>query len=185
MQPSFGVPWPRLQRAAARLNELHASPHEGGRVHALLFLCGVQYLVTYRRATRRRLSHYLDDGLREAVDHTLPVLMRRCVELNSHIKVGKRASRHSCHGHLDTLARAFEKLRRRLPASTTRWLVGPASEANFLRLTFGMGVVARFAPDAHTFTRDLLEEPLELSIPVLDVVESFHWHPEWSLALAR
>src|SRR3954468_14552220 len=79
MHPSFGVPWPRLQRAAARLSELHTARGERGRVSALIFLCGVKYLVTYREANGRRLSHYLDDGLREAVDHTLPVLMKRCL----------------------------------------------------------------------------------------------------------
>lgn len=184
MHPSFGVPWPRLQRAAARLNELHASPRESGRVHALLFVCGLKYLLTYRQANQRRLSHYIDDGLREAVDHTLPALMRHCERAK--IKPPSSESRiPSSPSRLDKLTHGFEGLRRGLPASTSRWLEGPASEANFLRLTFGMGVAARFAPESYSFTLELLDEPFELTGPVLDVVESFHWHPDWSLALAR
>jgi hypothetical protein len=185
MHPSFGVPWPRLQRAAARLSELHASPRETGRVHALIFICGLQYLLTYRQTTRRRLSHYLDDGLREAVDHTLPALMSRCVDSPVELPQVERWVRQRSNQHLNKLVTGFNELRRSLPASTSRWLEGPASEANFLRLTFGMGVAARFAPDSHRFTLDLLDEPLALTRPVLDVVESFHWHPDWSLALAR
>src|SRR5688572_7696315 len=89
MNPSFGVPWPRLQRAAARLNELHNARAEAGRVSALLFLCGLRYLITYREANGRRLSHYIDDGLRETVALTLPTLMKSC----SDFAISKTADR--------------------------------------------------------------------------------------------
>lgn len=187
MHPSFGVPWPRLQRAAARLNQLHALPHEGGRVHALLFLCGLKYLLTYREANGRRLSHYIDDGLREAVEHTLPVLMDRCLKATvpraSHSRESGLTS--TALDPLDRIERAFLELHLRFPAATARWLEMPEREANLIRLDFGMGVAARFHPASHGFVREWLGQPLNLPRPVLDVVESFHWHPDWSLVLAR
>lgn len=183
MQPSYGVPWPRLQRAAARFSELYAAPREANRVHALLFLCGLKYLLTYRQANGRRLSHYLDDGLREAVEHTLPFVMRRSKASARAPECKPRLLPRRANVHFEKLVAGFTDLPRRLPASTARWLVG--SEANFLRLTFGMGVAARFGAESHQFTREMLAEPFDFPRPVLDVVESFHWHPEWSLALAR
>ena len=184
MHPSFGVPWPRLQRAAARLSELHTARAERGRVSALLFLCGVKYLVTYREANGRRLSHYLDDGLREAVDHTLPALMKRCVESPLVRIPGTRMTFREGSLEFAQLVFAFGKLHQRLPSSTVKWLGEETAETNLVRLTFGMGVTARFAPDSHDFLRRMLEHPLALSTPVLDVLESFRWHPEWSVALA-
>ncbi len=186
MHPSFGVPWPRLQRAAARLSELHATQPEPHRVHALIFLCGLKYLFTYRHANGRRLSHYLDDGLREAVEHTLPALMQRANWFQTPLS---RASRMvlplSANPEFEKLLFAFRKLHQRTPAATSRWLAGSAFESNLLRLSFGMGVAARFAPESHDFVLRLIENPLVLNTRVLDVVESFRWHPEWSVALAR
>lgn len=183
MHPSFGVPWPRLQRAAARLSELHAARAERGRVSALLFLCGVKYLVTYREANGRRLSHYLDDGLREAVDHTLPALMKRCVESPLVRAPGTRLNLRDGNLEFAQLVFGFGKLQQRPPSSTVKWLAEGPAETNLVRLTFGMGVTGRFAPDSHDFLRRMAEQPLALSAPVLDVLESFRWHPEWSLAL--
>ena len=140
--------------------------------------------MTYREANGRRLSHYLDDGLREAVDHTLPVLMKHCVESPLVQIPGMRI--HFREGSLEfaQLVFAFGKLYQRLPSSTVKWLGESAAETNLVRLTFGMGVTARFAPDSHDFLLRMLEHPLSLSTPVLDVLESFRWHPEWSVALA-
>ena len=80
---------------------------------------------------------------------------------------------------------AFEKLHRRMPAATARWLEQTHRETNLWRLTFGMGVIARFAPESHEFVRRMLDQPFQLSSKVVDVVESFHWHPDWSVALRR
>jgi len=55
--------------------------------------------------------------------------------------------------------------------------------SNLIRLSFGLGATARFAPDSHDFTRQLLAERLQMSAPVMDVLESFRWSSEWSLAL--
>jgi len=184
MHPSFGVPWPRLQRAAERLSELHA-PATHGRVHALLFLCGLKYLFTYREATGRRLSHYLDDGLREFADHTLPVLMKHCAEAQRPRSSGGRIARTETNAEFSQLAFAFDRLHQRMPALTAEWIKAGRRDTNLIRLTFGIGVVARFAPDSHLFVREMLQKPLVLTAPVLDVLESFRWHPEWSVMLAR
>jgi hypothetical protein len=184
MHPSFGVPWPRLQRAAARLTELHA-PAEHGRVHALLFLCGLKYLLTYRESNGRRLSHYIDDGLREAVDQTLPTLIKYCAEFQPPCSPGTRVPRREANVEFQQLAFAFNEFPRRWPASIAKWIEQGRREANVVRLAFGMGVTARFAPDAHMFVRQMLEKPLAFNTAVLDVLESFRWHPEWSLMLAR
>jgi hypothetical protein len=183
MNPSFGVPWPRLQRAAARLSELHDVRAEAGRVSALLFLCGVKYLLTYREANGRRLSHYIDDGLREAVAQTLPTLMKCCEEFAVPKTIGQRkapAGEH--HPEFQQLTLAFCELHKKLPASTVHWLGD--SEVNVVRLTFGMGVAARFAPESHEFVRRFLARPLILPITILDVLDSFRWHPAWSVSLA-
>ena len=186
MHPSFGVPWPRLQRAAARLEQLHAAQPERARVHALIFLCGLKYLFTYRNATGRRLSHYLDDGLREAVEHTLPALMKRAAMFQPRLAQHRRSTASVTeHDGFERLLFAFEKLHARLPAATARWIQQCGGDDNLVRLSFGMGVVARFAPESHEFIRQLLDKPLLLSSPVVDVLESFQWDPEWSVVLAR
>jgi hypothetical protein len=181
MNPSFGVPWPRLQRAAARLREIPEA-RDAGRVSALLFLCGLQYLLTYRRATRRRLSHYLDDGLREAVLQTLPVLMKCRARSTGEAERERSVLGFQVHPEFRQLTLAFSQLHQRLPHSSAQWLAN--DDANVIRLTFGMGVAARFAPESHEFIRRLLSRPLILPASILDVVESFHWHPAWSVALA-
>jgi hypothetical protein len=182
MNPSFGVPWPRLQRAAARLNELHDARAEAGRVSALLFLCGLRYLITYREANGRRLSHYIDDGLREAVALTLPTLMKCCGEFAVPRAIGRRASMAEPHPEFQQLTQAFCELHKQLPGPVAQWLRN--DEVNVVRLTFGTGVAARFAPESHEFVRRFLERPLILPTPILDVLESFRWHPAWSVALA-
>jgi hypothetical protein len=183
MNPSFGVPWARLQRAVARLNELHDERSEAGRVSALLFLCGVKYLLTYREANGRRLNHYVDDGLREAVAQTLPMLMKCCAE------IALPKARHrlpspivELHPEFQQLTMAFRDLHGQLPRATAHWLGN--DDVNVVRLTFGMGVAARFAPESHEFIRHFLDRPPILPTSILDVLESFRWHPAWSVALA-
>ncbi len=186
MHPSFGVPWPRLQRAAARLTELHAhqSP-DPARVHALLFICGLKYLLTYRAANGRRLSHYIDDGLREAVEYTIPALVDRCREYKSPHPRGSRLSIREANEEFQQLIYGFRRLHTRLPHDTAKWVAGGVPESNLLRLTFGMGVAARFAPNSHGLVRRLLAQPLVVGAAIVDVWESFRWNPEWSVALAR
>lgn len=183
MNPSFGVPWPRLQRAAARLTELHPARAERGAVPALLFVGGLTYLLSYREATGRRLSHYVDDGLREAVNHTLPVLMRRCAEfpIRPPVRMEQNVSPRD-NNELQQLRFGFAALLQRWPSSTVKWL--GTHEDNLVRLAFGLGVAARFAPESHEFVRRMLEHPLDFPVPVLDVMESFRWDPEWSVTLA-
>ena len=183
MHPSFGVPWPRLHRAAARLMQLHAAPDQG-LIHSLLFLCGLKYLLTYREATGRRLSHYIDDGLREAVDQTLPVLMKHCAAFRPPRSPISRFWRRETNAEFQQLIFAFGRLHQHFPASTAAWVGSGVRENNLVRLAFGLGVTARFAPESHTFVREMFAKPLVLSAAYLDVLESFHWHPDWSLALA-
>ena len=185
MHPSFGVPWPRLQRAAARLGQLHAQQPEPARVHALLFICGLKYLLTYRAANGRRLSHYVDDGLRETVEFTIPPLIDRCREYRSPHPQGTRLPVRESNDEFQQLIFGFAKLHTELPPVTARWIARGDRESNLLRLTFGMGVAARFAPNSHGFVRRMLDKPLVVSPPILDVWESFRWSPEWSVALAR
>lgn len=186
MHPSFGVPWPRLQRAAARLTELHSRQPEPRRVHALIFVCGLKYLLTYRKANGRRLSHYLDDGLREAVEQTLPVLMQRRTGFQPPTsRAGRVLLPATANTEFDQLVFAFGQLQKSLPAAIAKWIGQTKRDSNLIRLSFGMGVAARFAPVSHEFVRHMLENPLRLNTAILDVVESFHWHPEWSVALAR
>ena len=147
----------------------------------MLFLCGVKYLVTYREANGRHLSHYLDDGLREAVALTLPVLMR-CAECHPKALIGRRRSEEEVHPEFRRLISAFAGLNKQIPPATGQWLRN--DEANIVRLTFGMGVASRFAPESHEFVRRFLDRPLVLPAPILDVVESFRWDPAWSVALA-
>ena len=178
MHPSFGVPWPRLQRAAARLTEL-AGATECSRVQAQLVLCGLKYLLTYRLETGRRLTHYIDDGLREAVQQALPALMKGCRP------TVRRASRlvRPENAEFEQLVFAFRQLQ--LPPGLAEWMPRDARDPRVVRLSFGLGVVSRFAPESHQFVRRMLEKPLSLRAGVLDVLESFRWHPEWSVALRR
>ena len=164
--------------------ELHA-PAEQDRVHALLFLCGLKFLLTYREANGRRLSHYLDDGLREAVEHTLPVLMNQCAAFQPPRRSNRRVARCEVNDEFQHLRFGFRRLHRRLPACTAKWVEAGEREAGIVRISFGMGIVARFAPESHPFVREMLEKPLVLSVHELDVLESFRWHPEWSLVLTR
>lgn len=180
MCPSYGVPWPRLQRAAARLKQLHAQA-PFGRVQPLLFLCGVKYLVTYRAIKRRRLSHYIDDGLRESVERGLPLLISLTKELQLDAPV-HRFGKSVVNDEYERLSYAFLFFNDRLPTAIQRW-AAPVREAALIRLTFGMGVMARFAPESHTLVRRLVEKPVRLSPEEADVLESFRWDASWSVSL--
>ena len=164
------------------MSELHAARGERGRVSALLFFCGVKYFQTYREANGRRLSHYLDDGLREAVEHTLPALMKRCGQSPLVRLPGTRLRNIDGNLEFAQLVFGFSKLHQRWPASTVHWF-GATPDSNLIRLVFGMGVAARFAPDSHEFLRRMLEQPLLFAPHVQDVLDSFQWHPEWSVTL--
>ena len=184
MHPSFGVPWPRLQRAAARLGDLHAQQPDSARVHALLFICGLKYLLTYRAANGRRLSHYIDDGLRETVEFTIPPLVDYCRRYRSPHPHGTRLPVRESNEEFQQLIFGFSRLHAHLPPATARWIGKGNPESNLLRLTFGMGVAARFAPNSHGLVRRMLAKPLIVSVAINDVWESFRWDPEWSVALA-
>jgi len=54
------------------------------------------------------------------------------------------------------LVLGFGRLHRRLPASTSRWIEQGNRESNIVRLSFGMGVTARFAPDSMTSSAEYL-----------------------------
>jgi hypothetical protein len=168
------------------LSELHAPEPQISRVHALIFVCGLKYLLTYRDAKRRRVSHYLDDGLREAVEETLPALIQWSEEFQPPPLHGGRISfEWSPNLEFEQLTFGFEQLPTRLSAATSEWVRKTGDEASLLRLSFGMGVSARFGVRSQKFVQRMMEKPLSLSQSVIDVLESFHWHPEWSLALAR
>jgi len=181
MCPSYGVPWTRLSRAAARLRELHA-PAPLSRIQPLLFLCGLKYLVTYRSANGRRLAHYVDDGLREAVDRSIPALVALMKELPLQA-AAHRLDNVQVNTEFERLNYAFLFFNDRLPAEVLRWTAAPVRNEALIRLTFGMGVMARFAPESHTLTRRLLERPVRLSPEEVDVLESFRWDARWSVAL--
>jgi hypothetical protein len=182
MCPSYGVPWPRLQRAAARLKQL--SPVASlERIQPMLFLCGLKYLMTYRDAKGRRLSHYIDDGLRESVERGLPTLVALSKELDLDAPV-HRMPKVKVNAEYEKLTYAFLFFNERLPAPIMRWASGPGRNDALVRLTFGMGVMARFAPESHTLVRRLLEKPIRVSPEEVDVLESFRWDPAWSVALA-
>jgi hypothetical protein len=181
MCPSFGVPWTRLERAAARLTHIHSGASLP-RVQPLLFLCGLKYLSTYRAINRRRLTHYVDDGLREAVERGLPALVQLAKELELDAPV-HRLSKLMVNTEWERITYAFLFFNDRLPADIARWASGPVREASLVRLTFGMGVMARFAPESHTLVRRLVEKPVRLSAEEFDVLESFRWDSRWSVAL--
>src|SRR5688572_11471757 len=130
MHPAFGVPWPRLHRAAARLTELHAQQPEPARVHALLFICGLKYLLTYRAANGRRLSHYLDDGLRETVEFTIPPLIDACRQYRSLHSQGTRLPPRESNDEFQQLVFGFGKLHAQLPTATARWTARGNPESN-------------------------------------------------------
>jgi hypothetical protein len=183
MCPSYGVPWPRLERAARRLQQIHASS-PFSRIQPLIFLCGLKYLSTYRAANRRRLTHYIDDGLREAVERALPLLITLSKELELDSPV-HRIPNLKFNREFERVGYAFLFFNERLPREIVKWVgrSGPLRDAALVRLTFGMGVMARFAPESHTLVRRLLEHPVKLTSPEADVIESFRWDPRWSVAL--
>jgi len=181
MCPSFGVPWPRLERAARRLQQIHdTSPLS--RIQPLIFLCGLKYLATYRMVNRRRLTHYIDDGLREAVERALPLLISLTKELRLDTPV-HRIPDLKFNREFERIGYAFLLFNERLPRPIEKWVAGPRRDSALVRLTFGMGVMARFAPESHTLVRRLMEQPIPLSAQEADVIESFRWDPRWSVAL--
>ena len=182
MCPAFGVPWPRLERAAARLRQLSPSaPFE--RVQPLIFLCGLKYLLTYRSVNRRRLTHYVDDGLREAVDRSLPVFVALSKQLQVDAPQGRIELTDDSNIELERVNYAFLLLNDALPLEVKRWIGRTHREAALVRLTFGMGVMARFAPESHTLVRRMMDKPVRLSAGEADVLESFRWDASWSVAL--
>ena len=182
MCPSFGVPWARLERAVARLKQLQGPRPSFTGVQPILFLCGLKYLLTYRQATNRRLTHYIDDGLRETVDLALPPLMDAVKSFRVDEPVG-RLRFSAANPEFEQVRCAFLVFEHRLTPAINLWLNRGSREANIVRLTFGMGVAARFAPCAHTHVRAMMKRPLRFPPGVLDVLESFRWSAQWSLAL--
>jgi hypothetical protein len=182
MCPSFGVPWPRLERAAERLRQLRSPSVPLSRVQPLLFLCGLKYLLTYRAVNGRRLTHYVDDGLREAVEKSLPLFVALSKQLQLDSPVG-RVSLAPVNIEFERVNYAFVFLNEALPIEVKRWAAGPFEQAQLIRLTFGMGVMARFAPESHTLVKRMHETTIRLSPEESDVLESFRWHSSWSVAL--
>ncbi len=182
MCPSFGVPWPRLERAAARLRQLKSPSAPVARIQPVLFLCGLKYLLTYRAANGRRLTHYVDDGLREAVEKSLPLFVALSKQLQLDAPVG-RVSIAPVNGEYERVNYAFILFNEALPIEVRRWVGKPLDDAPLVRLTFGMGVMARFAPESHTLVKRMMEKPIRLSPEEADVLASFHWDSSWSVAL--
>ncbi|HMJ91630.1 MAG TPA: hypothetical protein VK530_17545 [Candidatus Acidoferrum sp.] len=148
----------------------------------MLFLCGLKYLLTYRAVNGRRLTHYIDDGLRESVEKSLPIMVALSKQLQLDAPVG-RISRAPVNVEFERISYAFLFFNNALPIEVRRWAAEPHHEAALIRLTFGMGVMARFAPESHTLVKRMMEKSLRLSPEEADVLESFRWDASWSLAL--
>ena len=182
MCPSFGVPWPRLERAAERIRQLRSPSVPLARVQPILFLCGLKYLLTHRAANGRRLNHHVDDGLREAVEKSIPLFVALSKQLQLDAPVG-RTSLMPVNAEFERVNYAFLFFNEALPLEVKRWIAGPFEQAQLVRLTFGMGVMARFAPESHTLVKRMAENPVHLSPEESDVLESFRWDASWSVAL--
>lgn len=182
MCPSFGVPWPRLERAASRLRQLRRTPASLAQIQPVLFLCGLKYLLTYRAENGRRLTHYIDDGLRDAVEKSLPTFVALTKQLQLDQPVG-RVSLTPVNIEFERVNYAFLFLNDALPVEVKRWARASHEGAALVRLTFGMGVMARFAPESHTLVKRMCEKPIRLSPEESDVLESFRWDSSWSVAL--
>ena len=148
----------------------------------MLFLCGLKYLLTYRAVNGRRLTHYVDDGLREAVEKSLPIFVALSKQLQLDAPVG-RFSVPAVNAEHERVNYAFILLNEALPLEVKRWVGGPPTDAPLIRLTFGMGVMARFAPESHTIVKRMMDKPIRLSMEEADVLESFRWDASWSVAL--
>lgn len=148
----------------------------------MLFLCGLKYLLTYRAANGRRLTHYVDDGLRESVDKSLPIFVALSKQLQLDAPVGRFAVK-DVNPEFERVNYAFILFNEALPVEVRRWLGPPPNDAALVRLTFGMGVMARFAPESHTLVKRMMEKPVRVSAEEADVLESFRWDARWSVAL--
>jgi hypothetical protein len=148
----------------------------------MLFLCGLKYLLTYRAENGRRLTHYVDDGLREAVEKSLPTFVSLSKQLQLDAPVD-RVSLVPVNIEFERVNYAFLFFNEALPLEVKRWAKAPYVESSLVRLTFGMGVMARFAPESHTLVKRMTEKPLRLSPEESDVLESFRWDSSWSVAL--
>jgi hypothetical protein len=130
----------------------------------------------------RRLTHYVDDGLREAVEKTLPVLVSLSKQLQLDSPAG-RISNLPVNIEFERVSYAFLFLNDALPIEVQRWAGHVRREDELVRLTFGMGVMARFAPESHTLVKRMMENSIRLSPEEADVLESFRWDASWSVAL--
>jgi hypothetical protein len=148
----------------------------------MLFLCGLKYLLTYRAVKGRRLTHYVDDGLREAVEKALPVLVSLSKQLQLDAPAG-RITHLPVNTEFERVNYAFLFLNEALPLEVQRWAGEIRRDAALIRLTFGMGVMARFAPESHTLVKRMMEKSIRLSPEEADVLESFRWDSSWSVAL--
>jgi hypothetical protein len=188
MQPTYQVPWSKLERTFARLKEILGDVQaqvsarkfdrafarqellcsgQNHRAFLLLFLCGLRFEFGYFRASENAQNglrqvgagHLLDDCLAETCDRGLRSLM----EIAKSRRLRETVSeflKPSVNTELLLLGVAFAELQEKLPVTVTHWIEHGERESNCIRFCFGMGVRSLWARESCSFVHKMMRKPL-------------------------
>ncbi len=193
MQPTYQVPWERLESACAKLRQGVAGDDSAKKLLPLLFLCGLHFQHSYyaagqtgrAEAKQAGAGHLIDDGLDQACERGLKTLMRLSKSRGNF--VNDEAFKPCLNKEWTALNLAFLDLFKELPVTVQRWIEHGDKATNLIRFSFGMGVRSHWF-DAPFFA-SMMRKPFGFANwkgepctkQVKEVLDSFTWNPEWVL----
>jgi hypothetical protein len=192
MQPTFQVPWERLWAAHVDLLEVIAA--EASDIRPILFLCGGKFAVTYAaaclandvKAKHFGPSHFIDDGLDQTCRAVLKCLMAIIRSREIQLETREFEACHQAEWY-KLISAFFRMAKRRLPPSACSWLTRNPTEADWVRVSFGMGAISLI--EESEFIISLLRNrfefldcfPSDVTPQTVAIIERFAWNSAWVL----
>jgi hypothetical protein len=197
VQPTFQVPWERLEKA--RRDFLAGTQGRDITSRSFLFLCGVKLACSYAaawhakhpRAQQPYPCHLLDDGLEMVCQSFFKELLKtvRSRRMSAEIRDIKKLAGYPSDA-AEWLALEFSFLRlneERLPPRIAAWVKNGDCAVNWTRLSFGAGVCSLY--DFPDFVLKLRRNRFNfidrnsknVTQEVVAIAARFDWDPAWVL----
>lgn len=197
MQPTYQVPWEKLESACVTLRKEIVGDGDFGRLLPVLFLCGLRFQFSYfvaRDSGNTNLrqggaGHLIDDGLSEACESGLRTLMRFSKSRKLREPMGKDFEKTFVNPEWLCLTLAFLGLYPALHIRVQKWIEHGDRQTNLIRFSFGMGVESLWFSSSNRYVHKLMKQPVCLldwkgepcNERVKGVFDSFVWDPDWVL----
>ena len=177
MQPCYGITHDRLSKIYRDLRKTGAGPaHQDAGTRGALFLAGVNYALSYYKASaagsphEKHLGpdHLLDDGLSENARVVLKRLMRAArsretTQTIDHFKGQGLANEEWSRIQLSWTA-GDELVR----GPVAKWISRTAPEDSWLRLCLAVGMRSMWATESVRFIHAMMRKPFTYIVPGLD-----------------